>query len=237
MGREQNKIKFPPEYYETSTDLKENLCKYKVAVEQIKAKYEPYLLKDFSDKRFNSDLSKITVGKFEKKIHKNINDEVEYARLLTLYKLGDTTKPGLEKLVRFAERYDSPKMAAMFKNKLQIAKAQRRLIDVKNLVRGEIADDLMRDITYNVKPDGVRAEYPIDWVKKLNKLNSELEKKGLVLDGQGQDDKIRESWSNICRDAEKLFRTTLQEQEAQAKSSRERNHPQGTRTSELVNSR
>jgi hypothetical protein len=232
-GREQNKIKFPPEYYETSTDLKENLCKYKVALEQIKTKYEGYLLKDTLDKRY-SGLSQKKITKYENRIDEKINDEVEYARLMTLYRLGDVTKPGLKKLVRLAEIYDSPKMAAMFKNKFKIIQTQRKLIDVKNLVRRKIADDLMRDITYNVKPDGVRAEFPIDWVKKLNMLNSELEKRGLVLDGQGQENKIREIWSNICRDAEQSFRTNLQEKEAQATLGRERDSSPAPRTRDLV---
>jgi len=236
ISGDQNKIKFPPEYYEPTDNLKENLCKYKVAIEEVKAKYDLFLLKGVNDQGIYGHKSGV-VKKYERGLIGKMGEELEYARLLTHYRLGDVTSPGLKKLIKFAEKYDRPIRVKDFKKELRILRGRNKLIYVKNLVRGEIAEDLMRDIKFNVKPGGERAEYPLDWSKKLTRLMNELEKNKLVLSDEGQDDKIREIWSNISRDEEQLFRTNLQEKEAQAKSGREENYSQGARARDLVISR
>lgn len=216
VSGEKNKIKYPPEYYEQTGNLKENLCKYKVAIKEIKAKYEPFLLKAENDKK-GQVLQNKSVLKYEQEINQKIREELDYARLLTHYRQGDVTAPGLNILIRFAERNDSPKRVEEFKKELRILRGRDKLIYAKNLVRGEIIEDLMRDINYNVKPAGKSAEYPLDWQKKLERLMNELEKNSLSLDDEGHDDKIRAIWHDISQEAEESFRATLKERELEAK--------------------
>lgn len=236
LGGEENRINFPAEYYQRTDDLRESLCKYKEAVELIKAKYDPYLLKTSHNKMFNSDFNKKTIDSFESKIKKKMSNELEYARLLTLYRLGDLTKSGLENMVRFAYTYD-PKMVKEYKNKLNILQSQDRIMDVRNLARGKVADDLMDDIKNNINPWGERTASPVDWVNKLKALNSALAKKGLVLDGKGQDKIIKEIWDSVCREAERSDKVTLNENKGLAKAERQKNLPKTTRTKDAVNYR
>lgn len=233
---EENRINFPVEYYQRTDDLRESLCKYKEAVELIKAKYEPYLLKGPQDIMFNSNPNQKTIASYKSKIRKKLSNELEYARLLTLYRLGDVTKSGLENLVRYAYTYD-PKMTKEFKKRLNILRSQGRLMDVRNLARGKVANDLMDDIKNNINPWGERAVSPVDWVQKLKALNSALAEKGLVLDGKGQDKVIKEIWYSVCRETESSVKVTLNENKDLAKAERQKNPPKTTRTKDAVNYR
>lgn len=208
LGRRENNLDFPPEYYERTDDLRVTLCKFEKAVELIKEKYEPFLLKIAQAEQDKSFFERKEIEDYKKKIEERIKDEVEYARLVALYRLGDVTKPGLEKLIRYARTYD-PKMVEVFKKEFRILKGRDKLLYVKNLARGRIANDLMMDIRRNINPWGERAEKPFDWKKKLKLLNDGLAEKGLLLDDENHDERIKDIWYNVCKEMGGTFRVSL----------------------------